>query len=416
MVKTERKKYSKSGQPAGQPTASVEKAGSLPDDFVHSLQGWAKELGLSAVGVSNTSLDGAAERLYSWLSEGKHGKMHYMQRHAELRASPAKLHPGTSTVICAALDYRLDSKAHSVLQNQELAYVSRYALGRDYHRIMRKRLQKLATRIANSIKPLGYRVFCDSAPVMEVELACRSGLGWRGKHTLLLTRQGSYRFLGEIYCDLPYADIEGEVSQTGQTEDGQHCGSCRACLDACPTGAIVAPYQLDARLCISYLTIELTGTIPIELRPLIGNRIYGCDDCQLVCPWNRFSRLGDPGFAPRRDLQAPALTALFSWSEKDFNERLLGNPIRRIGYLRWLRNIAVALGNGPASAEAMGALASRQNDASQLLREHVDWAVMRLQEKALSQSNDHTQFGSQANIGEIMLPRYCTKVDNSRSS
>ncbi|HRE17296.1 MAG TPA: tRNA epoxyqueuosine(34) reductase QueG, partial [Rhodocyclaceae bacterium] len=243
-----------------------------------------------------------------------------------------------------------------------------YALGRDYHKVMRQRLQKLATLMQSLATNAGYRVFSDSAPVMEVEFARQAGLGWRGKHTLLLSREGSWRFLGEIYTDLP-------LPPDMPVED--HCGSCQACLDACPTQAIIAPYQVDARRCISYLTIELHGSIPEALRPLIGNRIYGCDDCQLCCPWNRFARLGDPEFAVRHALDASTLIALFGWSEDQFNERLAGSPIRRIGHERWLRNIAVALGNAPADAATLAALRERLAHPSPLVREHVAWAIAR---------------------------------------
>jgi len=289
-----------------------------------------------------------------------------MARHADLRAQPAQLHPGTLTVISTATDYLPHRQA---IDDPALAAISRYAQGRDYHKVIRGRLQKLADAIRELVGPYGYRVFSDSAPVMEVEFARQAGIGWRGKHTLLLSRAGSWRFLGEIYCDLPLPP---------DTPVDAHCGSCNACLDACPTGAIVAPYQVDARRCISYLTIELAGPIPETLRPLLGNRIYGCDDCQTCCPWNRFARLGDPEFAPRQGLDQARLAELMGWSDADFNERLAGNPIRRIGHERWLRNIAIALGNGPASDEARQALAARREHPSALVREHVAWAWARL--------------------------------------
>ena len=331
-----------------------------------------KELGFSAVGVARADPGPAVEKMREWLAAGCHGEMDYMARHAELRAAPSQLHPGTITVISAALDYL----PHTGIADQpELAAISRYAQGRDYHKVIRNRLQKLAEAIAEITGPFGYRVFSDSAPVMEVEFATQAGLGWRGKHTLLLSKQGSWRFLGDIYTDLPLpADEPIE----------EHCGTCTACIDACPTQAIVAPYKVDARRCISYLTIELGGPIPEEFRPLIGNRIYGCDDCQLCCPWNRFAQLGDREFAPRHGLDSASLIELFSWTEQQFNDRLAGNPIRRIGHERWLRNIAVALGNGAATPDAKNALEMKTDHASPLVREHVEWALARLETKITS--------------------------------
>lgn len=328
-----------------------------------------RELGFAAVGIAKADVSAAAPRLQQWLAQGRHGDMDYMARHAPLRSDPQALVPGTLTVVSAAIDYLPSAAdAPTTLADGEKAYVSRYALGRDYHKVVRNRLQKLAQAIADTIGPFGYRVFSDSAPVMEVEFASQSGLGWRGKHTLLLSRQGSWRFLGDIYTDLPLPpDPPME----------EHCGSCSACIDACPTGAIVAPYEVDARRCISYLTIELAGPIPEELRPLIGNRIYGCDDCQLCCPWNRFARLGDPDFAVRNGLDAAGLIDLFAWTEEEFNERLAGSPIRRIGHERWLRNIAVALGNAPTTDSVVEALHKRADHPSPLVREHVAWALAR---------------------------------------
>ena len=325
-----------------------------------------RELGFAALGFARAETGDAAAHLQDWLAAGCHGEMDYMARHAELRANPALLHPGTVTVISAAIDYLPHEK---IAVHRAQAAISRYAQGRDYHKLVRTRLQRLADAISALAGPFGYRVFSDSAPVMEVHFAQQAGLGWRGKHTLLLSQQGSWRFLGEIYCDLPLPP-DAPVAE--------HCGTCSACLDACPTGAITAPYQVDARRCISYLTIELAGAIPEEFRPLIGNRIYGCDDCQLCCPWNRFARLGDPDFAPRHGLDAARLVDLFAWTESEFNERLAGNPIRRIGHERWLRNIAVALGNATDSAETRAALASRADHPSPLVREHVAWAEARL--------------------------------------
>ena len=334
------------------------------------------ELGFAAVGVARADVGVAAGELRAWLAAGCHGEMDYMARHVELRAHPGRLHAGTVTVISAVVDYLPLAK---IADTPGQAAISRYALGRDYHKVVRSRLQKLADVIAARIGPFGYRVFSDSAPVMEVHFAQQAGLGWRGKHTLLLSQQGSWRFLGEIYCDLPLppdAPVE------------EHCGTCSACLDACPTQAITAPYRVDARRCISYLTIELHGAIPEEFRPLIGNRIYGCDDCQTSCPWNRFAQLGDPEFSPRHGLDDARLVELFAWTEAEFDERLAGNPIRRIGHTRWLRNIAVALGNAPESAEIRAALASRADHPSPLVREHVAWALARLE--ATSSGAAHT--------------------------
>lgn len=322
-----------------------------------------KQLGFAAVGVARAEPGPAVEKLREWLAAGCHGEMDYMARHAELRADPQQLHPGTLTVISVAIDYlphrRSADQAHQ-------AAISRYAQGRDYHKLIRSRLQKLADAITDLTGPFGYRVFSDSAPVMEVEFARQAGLGWRGKHTLLLSKQGSWRFLGEIYTDLPLpADEPIE----------EHCGTCTACIDVCPTQAIIAPYKVDARRCISYLTIELAGAIPEAFRALIGNRIYGCDDCQVCCPWNRFAQIGDPDFSPRHGLNTATLIELFAWTEQQFDIRLAGNPIRRIGHERWLRNIAVALGNGPPTVDAKKALKMRINHPSALVREHVEWAL-----------------------------------------
>lgn len=322
-----------------------------------------KQLGFAAVGVARAEPGPAVEKLREWLSAGCHGEMDYMARHAELRADPQQLHPGTLTVISVAIDYlphrRSADQAHQ-------AAISRYAQGRDYHKLIRSRLQKLADAITDLTGPFGYRVFSDSAPVMEVEFARQAGLGWRGKHTLLLSKHGSWRFLGEIYTDLPLpADEPIE----------EHCGTCTACIDVCPTQAIIAPYKVDARRCISYLTIELAGAIPEAFRALIGNRIYGCDDCQVCCPWNRFAQIGDPDFSPRHGLDTATLIDLFAWTEQEFDIRLAGNPIRRIGHERWLRNIAVALGNGPPTVDAKKALKMRISHPSALVREHVEWAL-----------------------------------------
>ena len=332
-----------------------------------------RKLGFAAIGIARAEPGPAVDRLRAWLAESCHGAMDYMARHAELRAQPQQLHPGTLTVISAALDYLPPGRS---TPEPGQAAISRYAQGRDYHKVVRGRLQKLADAITTLAGTFGYRVFSDSAPVMEVEFARQAGLGWRGKHALLLSRQGSWRFLGEIYSDLPLPP---------DRPIAEHCGHCSACLTACPTGAIVAPYRVDARRCISYLTIELAGAIPAALRPLIGNRIYGCDDCQTCCPWNRFAAIGDPEFAPRHGLDVATLVDLFAWDAEQFAQRLAGNPIRRIGFERWLRNIAVALGNGPASAAATAALCARADHPSALIREHVAWARRRLLERDVNQ-------------------------------
>jgi epoxyqueuosine reductase len=333
---------------------------------------WGRELGFGAVGIADTDLSAEEARLVSWLAAGRHGAMDYMVRHGALRARPADLVPGTIRVITARLDYfpAAAREPAAVLADPAHAYVSRYALGRDYHKVLRRRLQRLAERIRLEVGPFGHRVFTDSAPVMEVALAARAGTGWRGKHTLLLSRHGSWFFLGEIFVDLPLPTTPPTTA---------HCGTCRACLDACPTGAIVAPYELDARRCISYLTIELPGAIPEALRPLIGNRVYGCDDCQLACPWNRDATTATlPDFADvRHGLDDARLVDLFAWTREAFDARMEGSAIRRIGHERWLRNIAVALGNAPTSAEVVAALRSRADDPSALVREHVAWALAR---------------------------------------
>lgn len=337
-------------------------------DLVDRIRGWARELGFGAIGVSGVSLPDAERGLQAWLDAGFHGQMDYMAKHGMRRCRPAELVPGTCRVITARMDYFPDgAEAHAALADGERAYVSRYALGRDYHKVLRTRLKRLAERIEAEI-PHRWRVFTDSAPVAEVELATRAGLGWRGKHSLLLAREaGSYFFLGEIFTDLPLPPTEAQ---------GEHCGQCTACIDACPTGAIVAPYQVDARRCISYLTIELHGAIPEDLRPLVGNRVYGCDDCQLVCPWNRFARpTAEDDFQPRLGLDAVELVRLFAWSEAEFLERMAGSAIYRIGHERWLRNLAVALGNAPTTPAVMAALHTRADDPSALVREHVHWAL-----------------------------------------
>jgi epoxyqueuosine reductase len=348
-------------------------------------------LGFSAVGIADIALEREAEGFQAWVAAGHHGEMEYMARHGDKRWRPDELQPGTQSVICVALDYspRNDAGAapsplagagwgaEAVASAQasaerKQAYISRYALGRDYHKVLRNRLRAFAEAINEEIAPHEYRVFTDSAPVMEIPLAYKAGLGWRGKHTLLLSRErGSMSFLGEIYTSL-------KLNRGAPQSD--HCGSCSACIDICPTRAITAPHRLDARKCISYLTIELKGAIPVEFRKAIGNRIYGCDDCQLVCPWNKFARKATVSdFEPRNSLDAATLVELFAWTEAEFDERLQGSPIRRIGHERWLRNIAVALGNAAPTADVTRALHARAQHPSELVREHVAWALAQLE-------------------------------------
>ena len=345
--------------------------------LARDIGGWGIELGFAEVGIADTGLAAEEARLSAWLAAGRHGEMDYMARHGVRRARPADLVPGTIRVISARLDYRVPGAhdAAAVLADSRRAYISRYALGRDYHRVLRRKLRRLADRITAAVGSFRHRVFTDSAPVLEVALAAKAGLGWRGKHTLLLTRHaGSYFFLGEIYTDLPLP-IAAAASE--------HCGSCHACIDACPTGAIVAPYELDARRCISYLTIELKGSIPEALRPLIGNRVYGCDDCQLACPWNKYAQVSrERDFAVRNGLDDADLVALFAWTADEFATRMEGSAIRRIGYERWLRNLAVGLGNADYDEAIVAALAARADDPSPLVREHVAWALARQKSKA----------------------------------
>jgi epoxyqueuosine reductase len=357
----------------------------------------AQRLGFSAVSACTLDLSEASVGLRAWLAEQMHGEMHYLQTHAHLRLAPQQLVPGAVTAIMLTMPYvaaqDLDQGARlpwEALNTADNAYVSVYARGRDYHKVVRQRLAQLAKAIALEAGPMGYRVFCDSAPVMEVELARKAGLGWRGKHTLLLNREaGSLFFLGSIYCDIPLARFADLPVVAAPAADGQHCGTCTKCIEVCPTQAIVAPYRLDARRCISYLTIELKGSIPEPLRPLIGNRVLGCDDCQLACPWNKFAQsytVSD--FSPREQWNAPALTSLFAWSEDQFLHYTEGSAIRRIGHAQWQRNLAVALGN--AAAKNGHSHSSRQvlnqrlasalcadpaNEA--MVREHVQWALAR---------------------------------------
>jgi epoxyqueuosine reductase len=341
-----------------------------PEGLKTNIRSWAIDLGFQQIGVSDIRLEQAESRLQAWLSANFHGRMDYMSRHGTLRSRPQELVPGTLRIISARMDYLPESQdaAIALLDHEQRAYVSRYALGRDYHKVVRGRLRALARRIEESVGQFGYRVFVDSAPVLEKPIAEKAGLGWIGKHTNLINRDaGSWFFLGELYTDLPLpADAAA----------GSHCGTCRACMDVCPTGAIVAPYTLDARRCISYLTIELKESIPTEFREAIGNRIYGCDDCQLFCPWNKFARQSaEPDFAPRHDLDAADLAALFAWDEATWLAKTEGSAIRRIGYERWLRNIAVALGNAKSTAEVIDALNKRRHSDSELVAEHVAWAL-----------------------------------------
>ena len=334
--------------------------------------GWGTELGFQQVAVADCDLSHAEPRLAEWLARGWYGDMDYMARHGVKRSRPAELVPGTLRVIAVRLNYTPPAArdSWSVINDGAQAFISRYATGRDYHKVLRNRLQQLAERIQGAVGEYRYRVFTDSAPVMEVALAEKAGLGWRGKHTLLLNREGgSAFFLGEIYTDLP---LPVDAPQT------EHCGTCTRCITVCPTQAIAAPYQLEARRCISYLTIELKGAIPEPLRPLIGNRVYGCDDCQLVCPWNRYAEVSaEPDFAVRNGLDDVSLVELFGWDEATFAARLAGSAIHRIGHERWLRNLAVGLGNAPTSPAVITALQARRDDASSLVREHVAWALAR---------------------------------------
>jgi epoxyqueuosine reductase len=339
-------------------------------ELAEDIRAWALELGFQQLGITTTDLSADEPRLNAWLAQNMHGEMDYMSRHGPTRAHPEMLVPGTLRVISVRMDYlpAETTPPADLLLQPERAYISRYALGRDYHKVLRRRLQQLADRIEAVCGPFGYRAFTDSAPVLEKPLARNAGLGWIGKHTNLINRSaGSWFFLGELLTDLPLPADEPA---------SEHCGTCTACIDVCPTAAIIGPFQLDARRCISYLTIELRGTIPEEFRPLIGNRVYGCDDCQLFCPWNKFAQPSNEGdFAPRNGLDAITLVELFGWTEELWLEKMSGSAIRRIGYEQWLRNIAVALGNAPTVPAIINALESRAADPSALVREHVSWAL-----------------------------------------
>lgn len=352
------------------PTASGTDASidfeSLKQDIVRCCD----ELGFQGTGISDIDLALAEQRLLDWLAAKFHGSMDYMQRHGSKRSRPDLLVPGTLRVISVRMNYLPEDQetAKTLLDHESAAYVSRYALGRDYHKVLRGRLRALARHIEARIGAFGYRVFVDSAPVLEKALAEKSGLGWVGKHTNVIDREtGSWFFLGELYTDLPLPIDTPEVS---------HCGTCAACIEVCPTQAIVAPYRLDARRCISYLTIENKASIPLEFRTAIGNRIYGCDDCQLYCPWNKFAEpTAEDDFAPRHGLDTAELTDLFNWDEDTWLMKTEGSAIRRIGFERWLRNVAVGLGNARTTADVVAALKNRQHDASEMIREHVQWAL-----------------------------------------
>jgi epoxyqueuosine reductase len=357
-----------------------------------SIKNWGLALGFHHVGITDTDLHEAEARHEDWIKKGFHGEMDYMAKHGIKRTRPAELVPDTLRVISVRLDYLPPNAADSegILQDSEKAFISRYALGRDYHKVLRHKLQKLCEKIQAELTalhtpssckgeswgggelpmPFTYRVFTDSAPVLEVALAEKAGLGWRGKHTLLINKdRGSWFFLGEIYTNLP---LEIDAPATN------HCGTCASCMEICPTQAITAPYEVDARRCISYLTIELKGSIPLELRPLIGNRVYGCDDCQIFCPWNKFAEITkETDFAVRNGLDDISLMECFNWSEEEFKTNMAGSAIYRIGYEQWLRNIAVGLGNAKTSPEIIAALQSRIDGASEMLREHISWALAR---------------------------------------
>jgi epoxyqueuosine reductase len=346
--------------------------------LAQQMKSWSAELGFQQCGITDTSLGEHGQRLQKWLANDYHGKMEYMASHGDKRFTPQALVPGTSRIIVLRMNYwpKSATASEQVLSSPESAFISRYTLGRDYHKLMRKRLTKLAARLQARVAGSRYRVFTDSAPVLEKALAEKARLGWIGKNTMLINpKAGSYFFLGEIFTDIPLP--------LDKPFEGNHCGSCSKCLDTCPTNAFAGPHMLDARRCISYLTIELKGSIPEDLRPLMGNRIFGCDDCQLVCPWNKFTQATqESDFNPRHQLDQQHLISLFSWTENDFLSKTAGTAIRRAGYESWLRNIAVALGNGPATREALAALNLRVNHPSDIVREHVQWALTRLLESA----------------------------------
>ncbi len=348
--------------------------------LVNDLRRWGSELGFQQIGISDIDLGQAEARLKAWLVSRFHGEMHYMLQHGNKRTRPEELLPGTLSVISARMDYFPEDqqRAKLLLDHQSKAYISRYALGRDYHKLIRKRLAALARKMQHAIGPFGHRVFVDSAPVLEKPIAEKAGLGWIGKHTNLINRDaGSWFFLGELYTDLALPSDDAEVS---------HCGSCRECIDVCPTKAIVAPYELDARRCISYLTIELRESIPLQFRKAIGNRIYGCDDCQLFCPWNKFAKATAEGdFAPRHSLDDQDLANLFAWTEEEWLQKTEGSAIRRISYHQWLRNLAVALGNAATTKAVIAALRARNTIDSDMVKEHVQWALQQHSAEASDQ-------------------------------
>lgn len=366
------------------------------ESLIKQIKTWANKLGFHRVGFTNTDLHQYEPRLKEWLAQGFHGEMDYMERHIDKRLDPSMLVPETITVISVTMNY-LPPATNIVknLQNRFQAYISRYALGGDYHKFMRKRLQALADHITAAIGPFGYRAFTDSAPVLEKALGEKAGLGWIGKNTLLMNRQdGSWFFLGELYTNLPLP--------TNQTPSVDGCQKCKACITICPTQAIVAPYLLDARRCISYLTIEHKGVIDKSLRPLMGNRIYGCDDCQLICPWNRYAHsTKHDHFKPRHQLHNQSLLALFIWDEKTFYKHMQGSPIRRIGYERWQRNLAIALGNAPYSADIIQALRERHPNSSDLVKTHIEWAITQQIEKENSKAKLLGQSGEKKLIQSL---------------
>ncbi|MEE1925107.1 tRNA epoxyqueuosine(34) reductase QueG [Pseudomonas sp. 148P] len=347
--------------------------------LAHAIKEWGRELGFAHVGIAGVDLAEHEQHLERWLAAGYHGEMDYMGAHGSKRSHPDELVPGTVRVVSLRMDYLPgDTQMAQRLAQPEQAYISRYALGRDYHKLVRKRVQHLAERIQKEIGPFGFRAFVDSAPVLEKAIAQQAGLGWIGKNTLLLNRKaGSYFFLSELFVDLPLPVDEAQATE--------HCGRCSACLDICPTNAFVGPYQLDARRCISYLTIELKNAIPEELRSMIGNRVFGCDDCQIVCPWNRFAKdTAENDFKPRHGLDNAGLAELFMWDEERFLASTEGSPLRRAGYERWLRNLAVGLGNAPSTIPVLEALNARRDYPSELVREHVEWALRQHAERQCS--------------------------------
>jgi len=345
------------------------------------IKAWGKALGFDDVAITTPDLEQASQRLQQWLEQKFHGSMDYMAKHSDLRANPGKLVPGTVRIIMVRLDYLPDRpRLQETLQDHHLAYISRYALGADYHKVMRRRLQKLADKISQQVGSFGYRAFTDSAPVLEKALAAKAGLGWMGKNTLIINRRaGSWFFLGTLFTDLPLV---------ADPATSAHCGSCQACIEICPTKAIVAPYVLDARRCISYLTIENKGSIPVAFREAIGNRIFGCDDCQIICPWNKFAKTTrEARFFPRHQLDHATLLSLFAWDEATFLQRTQGSAIRRAGYLGWLRNIAVALGNAPPHPQVLIALQQRRQLGNPMLNEHLDWAIKRQKGRIKAETN-----------------------------